>query len=374
MENQKKYAIISIIIFIGLILMIFLLNKEVDENNNVVNETILPEQTEAELKEEKVSGYHLVTYAQSSNSNSFIKSITVNASNAEKIKFVIGEIDKDSVVQERTSFEIACQQGENTFDLSNERYLIKEGEYLFMDLYGQDILYTQDGSKTKSLLQNENNKVSGKMIMAESNYILPFQYTLEEVEEYNVLAIGNDITIKNGEKGLDATDDEHDYYHITKTRLENTFDKVNMNCINATSWENDVETRKNWVSNNLKKDSLTNLDLIILQLGDNYSQEDELENDVKELTETLRKYSPNAEIVWVGVWNTNEKIINQLPTICERLNIEFVNISDISLITDYQSIVNETTENNETISAIYPNNEAMQIISNRIIEVLKFDF
>lgn len=367
-----------IVILLILLMMIFkIVNQKTTDLEKEDSSEEVSDVEEEKLEKVNVVGYHLVTYAQSANSNSFLKSLTITASDDAKIHFVIGSIDEKSVLQERTSFDMDCSKGENTFDILKERHLLKQGEYLLMDINGQDVLYTQKGKNAKSLVQNENNKVSGKMILSESDYILPFKYTLEKVKTYNGLVIGNDITTKEGGKGLNATDENLDYYNITKTRLENTFETVNINRMNATEWEK-TENKKEWIQNNLKKELMTDLDLVIFQLGDNDNQEDNLENDITELVEQVRKYSPNVEIVWIGLWNINEKILNRLPTICERLDVEFLNISDLS-VAEYQSLVTETVENFETMvpevkEIRYPNNEAMQIISNRMMEILGFDF
>lgn len=374
MENKKGYAIIAIVAIIcAIVLIIFYPKEKVYEEGLITNNTTPDEPSnQQDLEEVNVMGYHLVTYAQSANSNSFIQSLTIQASQKGKIRFAIGTIDSKSIPQERTSFEIECTEGENTIDLSQERHLLKQGEYLFMDISGQDTLYTKKGNDSRTYVQNENNKVSGKMIMTESNYILPFKYTLSKVENFNSLVIGNEITIQNGGKGFNATEENFDYYHITKTRLENTFDKVKMNAVNAVTWEKGEEkrTRKVWLADFLKKDMLTNLDLVIFQLGDHYTGENNLENDMKDLVEHIRQYSPNAEMIWLGIWGQNETIQNRLPAICERLNLEYINIRDLN-VPDYQSLV---TENVDGIAkeVYYPNNEGMQIISNRIVEILGY--
>lgn len=373
MENKKGYAIIAIVAIIcAIVLVIFYPREKVYEEALSANNTIPDEKVEPQdLEEVKVAGYHLVTYAQSANSNSLIQSLTVKAVNEGKIRFVIGTIDSKSIPQERTSFEIECTEGENTIDLSKQRHLLKQGEYLFMDISGQDTLYTKQGNDSKTYVQSENNKVSGKMIMTESNYILPFQYTLSKIENFNSLVIGNEITTQNGGKGLNATEENLDYYHITKTRLENTFDKVKINAVNATTWEKGEEnrTRKDWLADFLKKDMLTNLDLVIFQLGDHYAGEN-LENDMKDLVEHIRQYSPNAQMLWLGVWGQNETMQSRLPGICERLHLEYINIRDLN-VPDYQSLVTENVDG-ITKEVYYPNNEAMQIISNRIVEVLEY--
>ena len=367
MEDKKKYGIIAMIllaIVIG-ILLFYPKNKSPEENEPNSRENIIPESKTENLQEQKVSGYHLVTYKQSANTNSFIQSLTVTASNQDQIRFVIGTIDDHSVIQERTSFELPCQKGENTFDLLKERHLLKTGEYLFMDIEGQDLLFTQKGSQTKSLVQNENNKVSGKMLVTESNYILPFHYELQTVQTYQALFIGNDITTQNGGKGLHATDETLDYYALTQKRLENTFPEVKTNRLNASAWETfeGEETKKQWITEHLPKETITDLDLVIFQLGDQYNGSN-FENDMTYLVQTIRQNSPNAEILWLGLWNKNDQVLNTLPVICERLQIAFIDIHDLN-VPEYQSLVTEP-------EVYYPNNEAMQVISNRIIDVLNY--
>ncbi len=369
MEKKKIVEISMILIGLLILLGILFFRK---------NEPPIPDKPDFEIPEEKignleeirVSGYHLVTYEQSANQNSLIQTLNIKAETNENIRFVIGTIDDEGKVHERMSFEVACQKGENAVDLLAERYFIKQGEYLLMDLFGQDLLYKQEGVNAQTLVQTESNKKAGQMLMTQSDFILPFKYTLQKAQEYNVLVIGNDITTKNGGKGIAATDETRDFYTLTKTRLENTFPKVNMNRINAVEWElpKVIGTRKDWLEKNLKKDTISKLDLVIFQLGDNIQQEQNFEENVTELVEWIRTVSPNTEMLWVGMWDINEKILNALPGICERLAMEFVNISDL-VVPEYQSLV--TQELNEVF---YPNNEAMQIISNRIIQTLKFDF
>lgn len=383
MKGIKVYWIVILFIIL-FVFFIKVSNKKVDssETNSIEENQISEENDEysfnKELEKVNVTGYHLVTYEQSSDNNSFLKTLYVNMENEGKVKFVIGTIEKN-IVQERNSFEVNLKKGENKVDLLEKKYLIKKEEYLFMDIFGQDVLYKQNKETAKSLIQTESNKVSGEMLITESDYVLPFKYTLEKVDEYKALVIGNDVTIKNNKYGASASDEEHDYYYLTKARLENTFDSVKMNRINAIAWEqkNIALNRQEWLNKNLTEDKIKKLDLVIFQLGDNYSEENNFETDIVQMVEHVRKYSPNAEMIWIGLWNINEKRLNSLPGICERLGIQFINISDLS-VPEYQSYNKELSQDNGELSGFqelfYPNNEAMQIISNRIMEVLKFDY
>lgn len=370
MKDKKMYIIIAfviIFIIVGIVKFVNFALREKGENFEIIEDSEISNLV-GETKENKVKGYHLVTYNQSSNTNSFIRYLKVNASSSGKVRFAIGSINDDNTVQERTSFEVECENGENTFDLQKERHFIKKGEYLFMDIYGQDTLFTKENLETSVLLQNENNKKSGKMVLEEGNYILPFEYTLQEAKDYNVLVIGNDITV-NGKVGLNATDSEHDYYSITEKRFLNIFENLRMNRINAKQWEKDSVNRNDWITKNLNEKVVSDLDLVIFQLGENFNSNDDFEKEITNLVKIIEKYSPNAELVSLGTWSTQNKLFNRIPTICEKLNLEYVEIGDLSEEVDYKSYL----EGDNTFDVSYPNNEAMQVISNRLMEVLKYE-
>ena len=379
MKFNKKY-LIALAIVILIIVLIIVKNVGKSEPDVIINENVVEDNNTGKLEKVNVSGYHLATYNQSANANSFIKALEVNMEEKANVKFVIGTIDENNLVTERASFTLECKQGKNTFELLEKRYMIKQNEYLFMDIFGHDIVYENKEKKPNSLIQMDENKISGESPLTESQYILPFSYSLEKVEEYNGLVIGNDITIKDNKYGFSATDETKDFYALTKERLKNTFDEVNMDRINATEWETtNSANRQNWLNTNLPENKLKNLDLVIIQLGDNYPEEDDLETDIENLSKYIRNVSPNVEIIWIGMWNVRDKIYTSLPGICEKFNIEYVKINDIN-IEDYQTIVKEPISDSEnpeigfTVDVSYPNNEAMQVISNRIMEKLNFEF
>lgn len=374
MGEKKKYIVIILLILVVFGLVKIMINRAIKtkpegDDFEVIEET--NHDTLVGKQAEKVSGYHLVTYDQSSNADSFIKTIEVEATKEAPVKFVIGSIDDDFLVEERTSFTLDCKQGENRFNLSEDRHFIKKGEYLLMDIQGQDTLYTEEENGTHSLVQHERNRKMGEMFLTQSDYILPFTYQLEKVKEYHCLVIGNEITTNNHVQGLDATDMEHDYYHLTKTRLENTFEKVTMERINLVPWEKSLETAID--KKTIQPDAVKNLDLTIIQLGENFDSTVDVENKMLGLVEYIQKYSPNCEIIWMSGWNMDATIWDKMIAICERQNLEFISFADL-YEKDYKSLATTSFFESEDQAIYYPNNEAMQIISNRIIELLKFDF
>ncbi len=374
MGEKKKYIVIILVILVVLGLVKIMMNraikaKQEDDNFEVIEET--NRDTLVGKQAEKVSGYHLVTYDQSSNTDSFIKIIEVEAATEGSVKFVIGAIDDDFFVEERTSFELDCKQGQNRFDLTKDRHFIKKGEYVLMNIQGQDTLYTEEGNPTHALVQHESNRKQGEMFLTQSDYSLPFTYQLEKAKEYHCFAIGNEITTNNNAQGLDATDLEHDYYQLTKTRLEKHFEKVNMERINLVDWEKSLETAID--KKIIKTDAVKNLDLAMIQLGENFATTADVEAKMLGLISYIQQYSPNCEIIWMSGWNMDAAILDKMIAICERQKIEFINIADL-YENEHKSLATTSFFESEDQAIYYPNNEAMQIISNRIIEFLKFDF
>ena len=378
-KNVKIIMIIIIAIFIICLIVNGFYKRNVSKNSNLeeneekISSTNETQEQDETLEEVKLHGYHLVTYDQSANQNSFLQDLTVNSTEESKIRFVIGTIDDNYIVKERMEFEVDCKSGKNQLDLSNKRYLLKEGEYLFMDIAGQDVLYKKLNSQKNALVQTESNRKQGKMVMTQSDYILPFEYTLEKVQEYNCLVIGNEITIKDGSYGAGASEETIDYYYLTKMRLEEIFDKVNMNRISGVDWEASENStdRLTWINNNLSQKTVINLDLLIFQLGDNYNFENDFENDINEMVQSIKKYSPGVEMVFISRWFTSNEHDRRLPGICERVGIKFIDISDLSDEDEYKTPISIMEEDIQT-QKYYPSNDAMQIISNRIIELLKF--
>ena len=202
----------------------------------------------------------------------------------------------------------------------------------------------------------------------------------KEKQDYNALVIGNSLTLEKGGIGMAASDEYHDYYYLVKKKLSENYAKLNMNRISAIHWEENriISSRTDWINENLPEETVKNLDLVIFQLGDNCVPTEQFEQSATELINHVKKYSPNAKMLWVGMWFINEERLAMLPNICEKNGVEFVNISDL-VVDEYKSHVGATLTSTtgeimaiETIEeAFHPNDEGMKQIANRIIEKLE---
>lgn len=197
--------------------------------------------------------------------------------------------------------------------------------------------------------------------------------------QYNVLVIGNSLTIERDGIGMAASDQYHDYYYLTKQRLEKKYQNLNMNRVSCIHWEENriIRSRTDWIKDNLKEDLISNQDLVIFQLGDNCVPTESFVPDVTGLVNHVKTYSPNSKMLLVGMWFINEERLNLMPQLAQDLGMEFVNISDLVVDENKSHIGQEVTAidgSKDTIKTIeeafHPNDACMQKIADRICEKL----
>lgn len=195
----------------------------------------------------------------------------------------------------------------------------------------------------------------------------------------NVLVVGNSITIERDGIGMAASDQYHDYYYLVKSKLEEQSANLKMNRISSKDWEENtkISSRTEWINQNLTDDLIQDLDLVIFQLGDNFVPTEELENSMKEMVDHIQRKSPNARMLWLSMWFINEERLAIIPKICEKLNIEFIDISDLVVDENKSEIgqqvigIDGQIDRINTIEeAFHPNDKCMAIIADRIIKKL----
>lgn len=201
-----------------------------------------------------------------------------------------------------------------------------------------------------------------------------------EKDEYNVLVIGNSLTIERDGIGMAASDQYHDYYYYTKTEFEKKYKTVNMDRISAIDWEENrkITSRTDWIAQNITEKNSANKDLIIFQLGDNCVPTETFRDSIIELVNHVKKYSPNAEMILMGMWFINEERLNMMPDIAKELNMIFVDISDL-VVDENKSFIGQkiiaidgTEDQISTIEeAFHPNDIGMKKISDKIIKALE---
>lgn len=222
--------------------------------------------------------------------------------------------------------------------------------------------------------------VAEKLLIEEKTPDVPTQEPEKIIEDasqkpYNALVIGNSITLERDGIGMAASDQYHDYYYFTKEYLSQTHKNLTMNRISCIQWEENrvITSRTDWINENLKPELVSNLDLVIFQLGDNCVPTETFESSVTELINYVKGYSPNAKMILVGMWFINEERLDMMPQIASKLGMEFVDISDLVVDENKSYIGAEVTTidgKKNTISTIeeafHPNDGCMKKIADRI--------
>jgi len=201
----------------------------------------------------------------------------------------------------------------------------------------------------------------------------------------NVLVIGNSITLGFGTHGMASSAVDTDYYYLLNQYLAEKNPKVQMKRIPGFRWEGgkSTEDRNRFLEETLRPELEEGYDLLIIQLGDNVNTPEKLAtfaNDAEEMLKVVRDVRPEIRVLWVfGRYNlSNATVIRQA---CKKYDAEYVDISIVSTDKKYQAELNSEYEKEDgTIGIIenpgvasHPNDVAMKVISELIIEQLGYE-
>jgi len=150
----------------------------------------------------------------------------------------------------------------------------------------------------------------------------------------NVVFIGNSLLFGNGTFGLSASDSTKDYF----AHVDSAFRRLNPDYVNTRIMAKNIEKT---LSDQKVRDALSTVvepyisdsaDLVIIQLGDNFSTRKEIEGmstTVANIYESVCRSAPHARVVWVGEWYSTDAKQKALKKMAEKNNAEFIDISDI---------------------------------------------
>ena len=170
--------------------------------------------------------------------------------------------------------------------------------------------------------------------------------TIEWGGGYNYLAIGNSITKHPigsywwQEDGMAASKAEKDYFHLVVAWLELNYPDVKAFAYNAAAWEIQTNDRSEVLS---VWDSYLSeeLDLVTLQLSENIADTITFKSDFKEMVEYVIENCPNAQIIVIDDFWSEEKselkkkVVDELNA--EGHIVEFVDLSRIRGVNKYMA-------------------------------------
>lgn len=189
------------------------------------------------------------------------------------------------------------------------------------------------------------------------------------------LFIGNSLLVGFSEFGMAASSSDNDYYALINSFIEANNSSYVPSKTEGHTWEGmtSVQSAKNWVDTTLVPLLTSDLDLVVIQLGDNVNTDDKkavFPETSLYLMQKIRQTVPNARVIWMGSWyghvNMDTVIENAAKTGCEF--IDFRSISNVSDNASYIGAVynsGSSTTTDYTISS-YDDDSSQKILTFQV--------
>lgn len=261
--------------------------------------------------------------------------------------------------------------GENKMDFDPAYYKIYQNQdwfYLVLSVNGTSPSITVDVesficakypigqaenlTETISELQSKNSVLEGEItnLKSSSDIVLTDPYgtkyvlCLTDADVFGtiplypqkLLYIGNSLLLGNGNFGMNATESTKDYAFIIDEYIlakgDGTYTPIKIkgggfeeseNYSDYSAWKNETLTP------NLSED----IDLVIIQLGDNVNTETKrsaLENNVSSLIRDIKSTAKRARIAWVYGWYVNEEVRTTIQDVCKAYGANYIEINDLN--------------------------------------------
>ena len=237
----------------------------------------------------------------------------------------------------------------------------------------------------------ENNR--GHVILSDSDgntYYLGVengQIVLNPTLAKNVLFIGNSLLGGFGGNdegfGICASDNKHDYYAlVTDFMAQRTDGTINKSkCVDWSFEEaSSLSEAESVINSKIKPKLKSNLELVIVQLGDNVSASnlDVFKQSSAKLVDTIKATCPNAKIAWVGFWFSTSAKKQAITSMCNEKGVVFIDISDMNDVAEYRDAKGTTvTMPNGSTHVVtaegeynHPSNNGFKVIAQRITKAL----
>ena len=194
----------------------------------------------------------------------------------------------------------------------------------------------------------------------------------------NVLVLGNSITLHGkcsywwGEWGMAASEKAKDYVHI----FEN-ISKCKTDVMNYYQWEimhNDRAETYNLIEPYFAR----KYDLVVLQLGENISNTDTLEQDFCDLIKHIQGKLNDVRIIVLGNFWKNKKIEKIKQNVCDGKQVAYIDLGDLQ-DKQYSAGLGAEVKGDDGMTHIiehkgvanHPGDRAMQIVAERIFAIIR---
>lgn len=380
------------------------LATQMDNNNNVFgnvgiqNETLIGQNLSGIDQQDYIDAHkvHYSTFdAKNTIQNAILKSVEAYVPADGFYNFQVANIDQHGLIVNGNVLNLKMTKGFNHLDLESFNIGIPVSAQVFMDISSSKYLYMQSEQRQKLMkvmIQDEDNQSSVPgypgMIMYESEFMLPFNYTVAEksqkqqLDEVNATAsrnasaidklinaeggdlyvtsesgkkfrltvdddgnlstdslipnkvaiFGNSLTMERGGIGMCASDQNHDWWHyVTEYVKSKNPDATFNNRANVSAWEAATSSaeRQAVFDSQIKPTLTTDTDLVIIQLVDNVNSDDRLATfaeDCKTLIANIHTISPKARVYWLAGWFVDQNKLDMIQAACDAKGATLVNI------------------------------------------------
>lgn len=148
------------------------------------------------------------------------------------------------------------------------------------------------------------------------------------------LFIGNSLLLGNGTFGMNATREDCDYHAILQKRfLEKNPAYTDMR-LSGTGFEacENEKQQKAWLENTLQPRLSDDLDLVVVQIGENVNTSGKraaFVQGARALIRTIRSGAPRARIVWMYGWYASNGVTTAIKDACRPYDVTLITINDI---------------------------------------------
>ena len=233
--------------------------------------------------------------------------------------------------------------------------------------------------------QASDREGSGEKLSALEDRITRLEIRAETAAaDYTYFAIGNSITVHApnevwwNETGMAASETDRDFVHLVAASCGGTQGKTAVFPLYFYAWETEAENRSSCLAM-LDPYLEANPQLVTIQLGENAEDLTSFEEDFEALIRYVQAGAPDARILVIDDFWTNEERGRMKREAAEKTGAEFIALDGIRDNPEYQAgtgaVVYDPEGNPHTVEnpdvASHPGDKGMQAIADRIAEALK---
>lgn len=193
------------------------------------------------------------------------------------------------------------------------------------------------------------------------------------------LFVGNSLLVGFGTFGMCASDANNDYYALATAYLTGQNAVFTAGKAGGTALEAAEDTAAfDAAFSAIAGKTTADLDLIVVQLGDNVNTEAKRayfrQEGAKRLLQALRAASPRARVVWMAAWYSADETRTAIRDACADTGCLFVDISDLATDANKAAVGDTITYPGGSTSTVessgvasHPGNAGMKAIANRLL-------